>query len=139
MEEGLQKCFIIIKKKNYIFQVWKGFENNIRPEKLFAHIIIIIILYYKLNFATRGHSNNTWHTKGGGGFAIGPCIPNFYLKFRVEFWVGTSFRESRWDELNVIFFAKMEITKKRDYRNSRKWKSQKNTFFRNFFAIFCKN
>ncbi len=61
---------------------------------------------------------------------LGPCIPNFYLKFRVEFQVGTSFRESRWDESNVIFLLFSVILVKGYYRNSQKRKIA-------IFAIFA--
>jgi len=67
--------------------------------------------------------------------SLGPCIPNFYPKFWVEFWVGTSFCESRRDELNVIFSLFLVNA---NFRNSQKWKSQKNMIFCNFCAIFCK-
>jgi len=56
---------------------------------------------------------------------LGPCIPNFYPKFWVEFRVGTSFRKSRRDELNVIFSL---FSVKDYYRNSRK----------QIFAIFSR-
>ncbi len=77
-------------------------------------------------------------SKGPRAAKIGSCIPNLNSKFWVSFRVGTSFRESRRDKLSVIFFVKMEIAKKHDYWNSRKWKTQKNAFFHNFLRFFTK-
>ncbi len=49
-------------------------------------------------------------------FVIGSCIPNLNLKFWVGFRVETSFRESRRDELNIIFSLLLKILLKGSFQ-----------------------
>ncbi len=55
-------------------------------------------------------------TKTPDTFLLGSCIPNLNSKFQVGFRVGTSFRESRRDELNVIFSLLLKILLKGSFR-----------------------
>jgi hypothetical protein len=72
---------------------------------------------------------------------IGPCIPNFYPKFRVGFRVGTSFRESgrvfaSRDETSWISFFSLVIFLYFPTRPTLIF--AKKRVFRDFFTNICK-
>ncbi len=74
----------------YFISAWVTFPyciTNTHALSLYTHTFAIIHL----------HTHTMFHLR--------PCIPNFFPKFESSFESERVFRESRRDEMNVIFFV----------------------------------